>query len=161
MLKRTLRASGLWFLWIALLVFLLDWGTKELANSRLSPYVPVPVVPSFNLTLAYNTGAAFSFLDNAVFWPNLLFGAIALGVSCVILVWLARLPRSERMLGIGFTLILGGALGNLWDRIRYKHVIDFVDLYVSAWHWPVFNIADLAVSVGAFLIVWRWIVMKK
>jgi signal peptidase II len=64
-------------------------------------------------------------------------------------------------MGLGLALILGGALGNLWDRIRYEHVIDFIDVYVRNWHWPVFNLADLAVSLGAFLIVWRWMNIKK
>lgn len=161
MLKKALHSSSLGLLWISLLVFLADWGSKSLANTYLNPYVPWAIFPSFNLTLAYNTGAAFSLLDNASSWSNLLFGAIALGVSGVILVWLARLPRSERSLGVGLTLILGGALGNLWDRLRYAHVIDFIDLYVGAWHWPVFNVADLAVSLGAFLLVWRWMHLKK
>jgi len=161
MFKKIFQATSLGLLWISIVVFLVDWGSKSLANTHLSPYVPQPIFPSFNLTLAYNTGAAFSFLDNASPWSNLLFGAIALGVSGVILVWLARLPRSEKCLNIGLTLILGGALGNLWDRFRYAHVIDFIDLYVGAWHWPVFNVADLAVSLGAFLVVWYWIHIKK
>jgi signal peptidase II len=161
MLKKTFQPTGLWFLWITLMVFAADWGTKELANSYLDPYVPVQIFPFFNLTLAYNTGAAFSFLDNASLWPNILFSVIALGVSIAILVWLARLPRSDKMMSIGLTLILGGALGNLWDRVRYEHVIDFVDLYVRTWHWPVFNVADMAVSLGAFLIIWRWMIVKK
>lgn len=161
MLKKTVQPSGLWFLWVSLLVFVTDWGTKELANSYLDPYVPVAVFPFFNLTLAYNTGAAFSFLDNSALWPNALFGLVALGVSIAILVWLARLPRGERQMSIGLALILGGALGNLWDRIRYEHVIDFVDLYVRSWHWPVFNVADMAVSLGAFLIILRWLSLKK
>ncbi len=161
MLKKNFRPSGLGFLWISLLVFVADWGTKTLANAHLELYMPVSVFPCFNLTLAYNTGAAFSFLDNASLWPNILFGLIALGVSIAILLWLACLPRAEKSMGVGLALILGGALGNLWDRVRYEHVIDFIDLYVRSWHWPVFNVADLAVSLGAFLIVWRWLALKK
>lgn len=161
MLKKKLQLTGLGFLWISVLVFFIDWGTKTLANFYLAPYLPLPVFPFFNLTLAYNTGAAFSFLDNASSWSNVLFAAIALGVSCAILIWLSRLPRSDRMTSIGLAFILGGALGNLWDRFRYEHVIDFIDLYVQTWHWPVFNLADAAVSVGAFLVLWRWMSVKK
>jgi signal peptidase II len=161
MLKKNFKTSGLRFLWLSLLIFMVDWGTKALANTYLDPYVPLPVFPFFNLTLAYNTGAAFSFLSSGFFWSNILFGVIAFVVSLFILGWLYRLPRHESLIGLGLALILGGALGNLWDRIRYEHVIDFVDLYVSNWHWPVFNVADVAVSLGAFLIIWKWMVIKK
>ncbi len=161
MLKKTWKDTGLSYLWLTLLVFVLDWGTKEAANYYLTAYVPRPVFPFFNLTLAYNTGAAFSFLDNRAAWSNTMFAAIALGVSLAILLWLARSPRREKMTGIGLTVILGGALGNLWDRVRYEHVIDFLDFYVSQWHWPVFNLADTAVSIGAFLIICHCMLMKK
>jgi len=155
------QSNNLRFLLISLLVFFADWASKTLANHYLDLYIPLSVFPSFNLTLAYNTGAAFSFLDNASAWTNLMFGCIALGVSIGILVWLCRLPRQEKWMSIGLALILGGALGNLWDRIRYQHVIDFLDFYVANWHWPVFNLADLAVSMGAILVAWKWLNLKK
>lgn len=161
MLKNSVKSSGLRFLWIALFVFIADCGTKALVNAYLDPYVQVPVFPGFNLILAYNMGAAFNFLNSGALWPNILFAVIALGVSFAILIWLYRLPRNERLVGVGLALILGGALGNLWDRIWYKHVIDFIELYVSSWHWPVFNLADTAVSIGAALIMWRWMAIKK
>jgi signal peptidase II len=148
--------TALGFLWLSVLVFLADWWTKQLALTHLVPYEALAVFPSVNLTLAFNTGAAFSFLDGGVWWPNLLFGCIALAISLGILIWLRRLPREDALMGVALSLILGGALGNLWDRISHKHVIDFMDLYIANWHWPVFNVADAAVCVGAGLIIFKW-----
>lgn len=155
----TLRQTGLFYLWLTMLVLMADLATKAFAQSHLDLHFSEPVLPFFNLTLAYNTGAAFSFLDTGSFWPGLLFGAIATVASIALLLWLYRSPRKEHTMNIALALILGGALGNLWDRIRYQHVIDFIDLYVASWHWPVFNVADAAVSVGAMLMIWHW--MRK
>lgn len=140
-----------------MLIFIIDWGSKTFAQAYLEPYTAIAILPFFNLTLAYNTGAAFSFLDTGTFWPNLLFGSIAIVVSIILLGWLYRTPRQKQMMNIALTLILGGALGNLWDRIHYQHVIDFIDFYVVNWHWPVFNFADAAVSIGALLVIWSWV----
>jgi signal peptidase II len=151
---KTFKTTGLFFLWLSLLVLLLDVLTKGWAQAYLEPYTAVPIFPGFNLTLAYNTGAAFSLLATASFGPNLLFSGIALVVSLLILQWLYCSPRHARLFNFGLALILGGAVGNLWDRLRYHQVTDFLDFYLRSWHWPVFNIADAAVSTGALLVIW-------
>lgn len=156
-----MRKTGLCYLWLTVLIFVVDGATKLLSEKYLIPYTSVPISSFFNLTLVYNTGAAFSLLDTGSFWSNLLFGAIASLVSLVILVWLYRISNKEKLLSIALASILGGALGNLCDRIRYHHVIDFIDLYVSTWHWPVFNIADAGVCCGALLVIYHLVKAKN
>lgn len=144
--------TGLYWLWVAVIILALDRLTKFLAQTYLTAYVPLPVVKFFNLTLAYNTGAAFSFLNQAGGWQGKLFGGIAFFVSIGILFWLYRLTHRQRWLCIALSMIVGGALGNLGDRILYGHVIDFIQLYVSHWYWPVFNIADSAICIGVGML---------
>lgn len=149
----TFASSGWRWLWLAVLVVALDQCTKQLAVALLDPYQPMALLPGFNFTLMFNRGAAFSFLAGAGGWQRWLFAGIALGVSVFILIWLRRLPREALWLSIALALILGGALGNLWDRIAFGHVVDFIDLYAGAYRWPAFNIADSAISVGAVMLV--------
>ncbi len=155
------KSTGLRWLWVTLIVLILDRITKYLALKNLPPYAEVSVMPHFNLTLAYNKGAAFSFLNAASGWQTWLFGAIALLVSLGILVWLFRLSARNRWLCIALTMIMGGALGNLSDRLLYGYVIDFLDFYASNWHWPAFNIADSAICVGAFMLFWDAVFFRK
>ena len=143
--------SGLCWSWITIVVLTLDRLTKNLAQEYLSAYMPLAVAPGFNLTLSYNKGAAFSFLEQMP-GQTWIFGTIAVMVSFAIIVWLSRLSWREYNVCIALTLIIGGALGNLWDRVVYGHVIDFIQLYVSHFYWPVFNIADSAVCVGAGML---------
>lgn len=145
--------SGLYWLWLSVVVIGLDRITKYYAMTKLTLYEPYVVMPCFNFTLAYNKGAAFSFLDKAAGWQTIFFGCLAIGISLILLIWLSRLSYRNRWLSIAITLIVGGALGNLWDRIQYGHVIDFIDLYVNRLHWPVFNVADSAICVGAVMLV--------
>jgi signal peptidase II len=119
------------------------------------------VTPFFNLTLAYNTGAAFSFLDSAPGWQIWFFGVIALVVSATLLIWLKRLPRQQWWLSIALACIIGGALGNLWDRVSYGHVIDFIQLHAYSFYWPVFNIADSAICLGAMMLVLEALFKRK
>src|SRR5688572_13242378 len=137
-MQRNFFSTGLNWLWVSVAVILLDRITKTLALKYLVAYQPLAVLPFFNLTLAYNRGAAFSFLDSAPGWQVWFFAAIAIVVSLGIVIWLQRLSYKQYWLCIALTLIVGGALGNLSDRIRYEHVIDFIELYVSRWHWPAF-----------------------
>lgn len=141
--------------WISVsaLIIVLDQASKLIANTSLAPYTPVPVLPYFNLTLMFNTGAAFSFLAGAGGWQRWFFVALAAVISVALCVWLYRLSPGQRRLGFGLSLVLGGAVGNLIDRVLYGHVIDFLDLYYETWHWPAFNIADSAISVGAALMI--------
>lgn len=146
--------SGLRWLWVAIIVFGLDRVSKYLAVHFLTYYQPHHVAPSFNLTLSYNTGAAFSFLDKATGWQMWLFGSLALGMSVAITIWLSRLSYRQRWLSIALSMIVGGALGNLYDRIVYGRVVDFLQFYVSHLYWPVFNIADSAICIGAVMLFW-------
>ena len=147
-----MKKSGLCWLWVAVIVLILDRWTKYLALKYLVLYVEHPVTKFLNFTLGYNTGSAFGFLNNSSGWEVPAFGVIALVVSACILVWLARLPSNQRWMSVALSLILGGALGNLWDRISYKHVIDFIQLHASHWYFATFNVADSAICVGAFML---------
>jgi signal peptidase II len=151
MLKK-ISSSGLRWLWLAVMVLLFDRVTKYCAQKYLLAYYAQPVIPGFNLTLSFNKGAAFSFLNSESGWQVWFFGTIALTVSVGIIVWLARLSVRERWVAAALSLIVGGALGNLWDRISYGHVIDFIQLYVSHYYWPTFNIADSAICIGAVIL---------
>jgi len=146
-------SSGLRWLWLAVLVILLDQFSKQLAVSELMLHEAVPLLPSLNLMLAYNSGAAFSFLSSASGWQRWFFVILALAASLALMVWLRRLNKGQRLQACGLALILGGALGNVWDRLLYGYVIDFIDVYYGAWHFPVFNIADSAITVGAVLLI--------
>lgn len=147
------RASALRWLWLSLLVIVLDLGSKYLADSLLTYASPVPLLPVFDLTLLYNTGAAFSFLAGAGGWQRWLFVAIALGMSAFLLHWMHRTPRSHRLLGVGLALVLGGALGNLYDRTVHGHVVDFISLHWAGHYFPAFNIADTAITLGTLALL--------
>jgi signal peptidase II len=153
--------TGLRWLWIALLVVLLDRITKYCAQKYLLAYSAVSVFPFFNFTLAYNKGAAFSFLNYASGWQVELFGVIAFVVSIALIIWLYRLSFRQRWLSIALSLIAGGALGNLWDRLAYGQVIDFLDFHAGHWHWPVFNIADSTICIGAFMLFCDAVLRRK
>jgi len=131
----------------------LDQVTKFLAETLLTFHQPVPVLPSFNLLLTYNTGAAFSFLAGAGGWQRWFFLGLGLLVSIGLIVWLRRLKPTETRLAAALALILGGAIGNLIDRAWLGQVIDFIQLYYQHWYWPAFNLADSAITVGAALLV--------
>lgn len=137
-----------WFL-MSLCVIGLDQASKILAQAALLPMRPVAICPMLNFHLAFNSGAAFSFLSASGDWHRWFFGLFSAVMSLVIAVWLYRLPKDERMQAMGLSLILGGAVGNLIDRMRYGHVIDFIDVYYQYHHWPVFNLADSAITLGA------------
>jgi signal peptidase II len=137
---------------IALAVILLDQITKLWAASVLSYATPVAVFSGFNLTLMHNPGAAFSFLGDADGWQRWFFLALALGVSAWLALWLRKLGEGERWMGLALGLLIGGALGNAIDRVYLGYVIDFIDWFCCGYHWPAFNIADSAISVGAVLL---------
>lgn len=153
--------SGLRWLWVSVVVFFLDVISKYFALHFLTEYEPYPVVPFFNLTLAYNKGAAFSFLNSASGWQTWFFGGLAIVISAGIVIWLKRLSYQQRWLSIALALIIGGALGNLFDRIYYGHVIDFIELYASRYHFPVFNFADSAIFFGAVMLIWDGLTVKR
>ena len=147
--------SGISWLALSALVIALDQLTKFIVLGALQPYVPHPVIPGFlNWTLAFNSGAAFSFLADQQGWQRWLLSGLAIVVSVVLARWLARTPRADWRTALPLALVIGGALGNLIDRLRFGHVTDFVQVYYGAWAFPSFNIADSAISIGAVLLLW-------
>lgn len=114
-------------------------------------YETLSVLPFFNLTLAYNEGAAFSFLSDQGGWQRWFFALMASVVTIVLVVWLSRL-RGEKVLALSLSLVIGGAVGNLLDRLLFGHVIDFLDFFYGQYHWPAFNVADIAISIGVALL---------
>ncbi len=144
----------LWFA-LSIVIVIADQLTKFAASSVLCCRPPIELAPFFNLVLAHNPGAAFSFLAGQPGWQRWFFAVIALVAAIVISVLLVRHARQagQRRFCAALALILGGAVGNLIDRVLYGYVVDFVDLHVSGWHWPVFNLADSAISIGAVLMI--------
>ncbi len=152
--------SGLGFkvhnlLWLALacLCIAVDQYTKHIASLYLVYNQPVPVVPFLNWTLLHNFGAAFSFLSDAGGWQRFFFAGLAGVVSVVLTVWLLRLPTVLRILPLAIALILGGAVGNLIDRVTLGYVVDFIHVYYQNHNFPAFNIADSAITVGTILLI--------
>ena len=138
---------------LAALTVLLDQLSKYIASSSLEYALPRPVFSWFNLTLHHNDGAAFSFLSTAGGWQRWFFAVLAVVVSAGLVWWMRELRRGQVMLGFGLALVLGGALGNLVDRLLLGYVVDFISVHYQGWYFPTFNIADSAISVGAALIV--------
>ncbi len=148
------RCGQLGWLGLSLLVMLLDLASKGYVEDHLSLYQRIEALPGLlDWTLAYNTGAAFSFLAGHSGWQRWLFAAIAIGTSVLLVVWLRRLRPGETGLAIALALVLGGALGNLYDRITLGHVIDFILVHwQERWFFPAFNLADTAITFGAILL---------
>ena len=139
---------------VGALVFLLaDWLSKRLFQGWLETGGPIDVIPGFRLILVQNHGAAFGFLASAGGWQRGFFIAVAAAVIIYLAwrLWMAR--PEEKLTNIGFAMILGGAAGNLIDRVRHGYVVDFIDIYVGDWHWPAFNVADAAISIGALVVI--------
>lgn len=147
------------WLWLSVVVILLDQVSKWLVLSALAPYQVLELLPNINLTLMFNPGAAFSLLADAGGWQRWLFAGFALLVTLALVIWLWRLQRSERLLAVGLALIIGGAVGNLIDRVAYGHVVDFIQVYLPLIPlrlfnpWPAFNVADSAISIGVVLLL--------
>lgn len=140
------------WLGLSVVVIVLDLWTKNLASTSLVYGQSVAVLPSFNLTLLHNYGAAFSFLADQSGWQRWFFTGLAVIVSGVLIRWLVTL-RNDNWLAIAIALVLGGALGNLYDRITLGYVVDFLHFYWQDYHFPAFNIADTCISIGAGLMI--------
>ena len=147
------RSHLLWLFSLAAAIVMLDQLTKVLASTYLQYGVPRTVFTGFDFLLAHNTGAAFSSFADAGGWQRWGLAAIAVVASIFIVVWLLRLPRKQKLVGAALACILGGALGNLYDRVMLGYVVDFISVYYGEWRFATFNIADVALNVGAFLIV--------
>lgn len=148
--------------WLALagIVIVADFLTKAWVLAAFQPHESVAVLPFFNLVLVFNAGAAFSFLAQAGGWQKWFFVGLALAISAWIVVMLRR-HAEDRLQSFGLALVLGGALGNVIDRLRFGAVVDFLDFHVAGWHWPAFNVADAAISVGVALLVWHSFIHKE
>lgn len=151
----TSKPNALIWLWLSALVIALDQLSKWWALHALQPMgVPHPVIPGFlNWTLAFNRGAAFSFLADGAGWQRWFFVVLAFVICAVLVVWLARTPRRDWRNGLPLALIIGGALGNVIDRLHAAQVTDFIQVYFRQWSYPVFNLADGAITAGAVSLV--------
>jgi signal peptidase II len=146
-------ARNLAWLLLAFLVILLDGQTKQWASETLELYRPGQITSWLNFTLAHNYGAAFSILSDAGGWQRWFFTILASAVTVVLLVWLFRLKRGEWRTGLSLALVIGGAVGNLLDRVRLGYVVDFIDVHYQSHHWPAFNVADSAITCGIILML--------
>ena len=152
-MPETGSAFGRW-LALAALVLVLDQASKAWVLASFRPMESHIVTPFFNLVLVFNSGAAFSFLAGAGGWQKWFFVVLALGISLWLLMLLRR-HAPERLLPAALSLILGGAIGNVVDRLRFDAVVDFLDFHLAGYHWPAFNVADSAITVGVALMLWH------
>lgn len=159
-MNEQVRKNYSW-LWLAVLVIVLDQATKMYFSATMQLGESVSLLPVFSWTLAHNYGAAFSFLHDAGGWQRWFFAGIALVVSGGILFWLKTLPANARFLACALVLVLGGALGNLYDRMMLGYVVDFIHVHYGTWHFPAFNIADCGISVGAAMLIFDSLFLEK
>ena len=156
------RSRKIGWLSLAAAVVVADQVTKNLVIDNLALYQRIPILPILDLVRLHNTGAAFSFLAGASGWQNWLFTGVAILVSAGILWWLTTLPNTgHRILAFGLTLVLGGAIGNVIDRVLYGYVVDFILFHYNEWSYPAFNIADSAVTCGVALILYDSFVLER
>lgn len=143
------------FLWygLAFVVLLIDQVTKQWISATLSYGSKMVFTSFFEFTLLHNTGAAFSLLSDAGGWQRYFFGIIAATISVLLIVWIWRLPKEERWLACALSFILGGAVGNLYDRFLYGYVIDFIAVHYKEFYFPAFNVADSSICLGAFMMI--------
>lgn len=149
--------NGLIWLILSVGILLVDRYTKMWMAEHLLLGEPMEIFSFLSFTLAYNTGAAFSFLHDASGWQQYLLGGLACVVTVSIIIWLSRTPRSAYWQNISLSLILAGALGNAWDRVNYGHVVDFISFHLGYWHFAIFNVADAAICVGAAMLILMWL----
>lgn len=157
-----IRSSSLLWLWVSVLAFIVDRTTKLLAESYLVYAQANPVISGFfDITLLYNKGAAFSFLAEAGGWQRWLFSGVALLMSVVLIIWLKKTASNIWWLCSGLALILGGAIGNLYDRMFLGYVVDFLSFHFGSYSFPAFNVADICISIGAFLLIVDMLFFEK
>ena len=141
------------YLFMAIAVIMLDQSTKLWIVQHLPLHHSIPVSSVFSIVRAHNYGAAFGFLNNAGGWQTLFFTTISVLVSVVLIIWLRQIATTQRQLSIALALVLGGAIGNLIDRLQYQYVVDFLFFYYDKWQFPAFNVADSAITIGAILLI--------
>lgn len=152
-MKKQFRLFNILWLLLALFIIFIDQLTKNLVLTHLHLFQGIKVTSFFNILLSFNSGAAFGLFNRAGSWQPWLFGFIAVTVSLVLIVMLLRQPRGQLMTSISLSFILGGALGNFIDRLNYGYVIDFLHFHIDHWSWPIFNVADSMICIGAGLLV--------
>lgn len=148
-----MRKGNLCWLLLSLVVILIDLWTKAWIKTKLFLGMSYALLPVLNFTLAYNRGAAFSFLNGAGGWQQWMFSLLAIVVSAGLVAWLYRMKRKNNLQAACAALIIGGAIGNVISRLYYGYVVDFIDFHIGNWHWPAFNIADSAIFIGVFLLI--------
>ncbi|HGJ5858130.1 MAG TPA: signal peptidase II [Arsenophonus nasoniae] len=152
-MKNPICSTGLRWLWLTVVILIVDLSSKQLILNHFQLYESIPLMPYFNLAYAQNPGAAFSFLADKGGWQRWFFSFVAIVICVVLIVMMYRQSVNKKLSNIAYALVIGGALGNLCDRLVHGFVVDFIDFYVGDWHWPTFNIADMAICVGAALII--------
>lgn len=152
-MKNPICSTGLRWLWLTVVILIVDLGSKQLILNNFQLYESIPLMAYFNLAYAQNPGAAFSFLADKVGWQRWFFALVAIVICVVLIVMMYRQSVNKKLSNIAYALVIGGALGNLCDRLVHGFVVDFIDFYVGDWHWPTFNIADMAICLGAALII--------
>ncbi len=156
------KAASCWpWLLLSVAVVIIDQIIKAFVIHHLQYDIPDRVTSFLNWTLAYNPGAAFSFLGRQGGWQIYLFSSLSLAISMVLIIWLLRTPRSDRMMAAGISLIIGGAIGNAIDRIRISYVVDYIDFHIGLWHYATFNFADAAICIGAAILLGRLIAKRN
>ncbi|WP_334469361.1 signal peptidase II [Arsenophonus sp. PmNCSU2021_1] len=152
-MKNPICSTGLRWLWLTVVILIVDLGSKQLILNNFQLYESIPLMPYFNLAYAQNPGAAFSFLADKGGWQRWFFALVAIVICVVLIVMMYRQSVNKKLSNIAYALVIGGALGNLCDRLVHGFVVDFIDFYVGDWHWPTFNIADMAICLGAVFII--------
>lgn len=150
--KQSGKFAWLHWLWLSLVVLVIDQVTKQAITANFQYGESKFIFSWFNLVLAHNSGAAFSFLANASGWQREFFIVLTSVISCALL-WMLKNNSANRVLSVALALVLGGAFGNLYDRVQYGYVIDFVQWHVAGYYWPAFNVADSAICLGAGLLI--------
>ena len=153
MMSRPVLSTGLRWLWLVLVVIVVDFASKQWVMNNMMLHETQPLMPYLNLFYAHNYGAAFSFLADKGGWQRWFFAGIAIGICVILAVMMYRSRATQKLNNIAYALIIGGALGNLFDRLWHGFVVDMIDFYVGDWHFATFNLADTAICVGAALIV--------
>lgn len=144
---------GFWWLWLSGMLIVLDQWSKAFTLKHVMPTDSVTWTPFFNIRLAFNTGASYGFLANASGWQTTFFSLTAVVTTIILIIWLIRLRYNEYILCIALSLIAGGAVGNLIDRLRLSYVVDFFDFHIGTWHFATFNVADSCITVGVILLI--------
>lgn len=160
-MKTPICSTGLRWLWLTVVLIILDLGIKQLVLKEMNLYEVHPIIPFFNLMYAQNFGAAFSFLADEDGWQRWFFAGIAIAISIILMVMMYRQSAQKRLSNIAYALIISGAIGNLSDRLMHGFVIDYIDFYVGNWHYPTFNLADMAICIGAALVIFEGFLPDK